>query len=86
LNIVDNAVHDGTLQLHNLAEIVSSLLQHHLPPLQEECRRSGRALILTSDHGLSWTKGSLRHGGGGVFEETVFRAEWKPVQPSRHGS
>jgi len=77
LNLVDNAAHEGKLPLHTLAGVVTTQLQHHLPVLIDECRSNGRTLFLTSDHGLSWIKGALRHGRGGVFEEVVFRAEWK---------
>lgn len=80
LNLVDDAAHNGKLQLYNFTGVVSSLLQRHLPPSQEECMRFGRTRIFTYDHGCSWSKGSLRHGKDGIFEETVFRAEWRTVR------
>ena len=76
LNLIDSAAHGGKLPLSSLPGVVSSSLEHHLPSFLEKCAETGRTVVLTADHGLSWIKGSLTHGKGGVFEEAVVRVEW----------
>ncbi|MBN1576945.1 MAG: hypothetical protein JW913_10350 [Chitinispirillaceae bacterium] len=73
----DRQVHDGLADLPAMAEKLSLLLQRNLPQLINQCREKGHRLILTTDHGLSFSEKGLHHGGGGLFEQAIFRAVWE---------
>ena len=76
LAMIDRAAHDRGMRLSDMAGILRNILETGLPPLLDACRHEGRRLILTTDHGLSLTSKGLLHGKGGVYERTIFRAEW----------
>ncbi|MBN1307618.1 MAG: hypothetical protein JXA18_06865, partial [Chitinispirillaceae bacterium] len=73
----DRQVHDGLADLSTMAEKLTLLLQRNLPQLIDQCREKGHRLILTTDHGLSFSEKGLHHGSGGVFEQAIFRAMWE---------
>lgn len=76
ISLLDRGAHSGTLRLHEMPDALNRLVHAILPRLQADCRTQRRRLVLTTDHGLSLTRKGLIHGGGGVFEQAVFRAEW----------
>jgi hypothetical protein len=61
-----------------MADAFGSLLDELLPAAAALCAEEARALVLTSDHGLSLEGGRLTHGTGGVFERAVARVWWTP--------
>jgi hypothetical protein len=63
--------------LHQFPATLGTLLSRHLPGMIAQCNKQNRRFVLTADHGLSWTAGTLSHGKGGVFEEAVPRVEWR---------
>jgi len=75
-NLLDGAAHGAKLPLNLMPQVLASALSRHLPPLVAQCAARRRPLLLTADHGLSWNKGALTHGKGGVFEEAVVRVTW----------
>lgn len=78
LGSFDRGAHQGAFKLSDLASRLRHFLETRLPALHDYCRRHGRDLILTTDHGLSFTTGALGHGQGGVYERAIFRATWSP--------
>jgi len=78
VSLVDEAAHAALLRLSEMPAAICGFLEKELPRLQEICTRQHRRLILTTDHGLSLTARGLSHGTGGVFEQAVFRVQWKP--------
>jgi hypothetical protein len=72
----DRAAHAGGMRLSGMAEMVAELSARELPGLLAFCRDQGRHLILTTDHGMSLGARGLSHGGGGIYEEVLFRVEW----------
>jgi hypothetical protein len=76
LGALDREGHQGAFTLAQMSERLRHLLETRLPALHDYCRRDERALILTTDHGLSLTAGALGHGAGGVYERAIFRARW----------
>jgi hypothetical protein len=79
VSLVDRAAHHGELRLSTMAEALGSLLEEILPAAVSVCRTDGRHLILTTDHGLSFSDGGLSHGSGGLFERAILRATWNPM-------
>jgi hypothetical protein len=77
INLLDAAAHGATIPLHAFPPHLCAVLSRHLPAVISLCKKQKHRLILTVDHGLSWTAGTLSHGRGGVFEEAVPRVEWK---------
>jgi hypothetical protein len=77
INLIDKAAHGGTFQLHQLPAMVTTLLTRNLPGLMDLTKKQSRRLVMTADHGLSWSSGTLSHGKGGVFEKAVVRVEWR---------
>ncbi len=77
LGALDRGAHQGALKLSDMAAILRHLLESQLPGLLRLCREQGRALVLTTDHGLSLGPGRLGHGAGGVYERAIFRATWR---------
>ena len=76
--VIDKASHEGRLRLHELPAMLRTVLSHSLPDLLDVCAKTRRPLVLTTDHGMSFVKGRLSHGAGGVFEEAIARIEWRP--------
>ncbi len=72
----DRAAHQGTLRLCDLPEHLKGVLDRQIRCLLEDCAKSGRRFILTTDHGMSLVKNKMHHGSGGVYERAVFRYEW----------
>jgi hypothetical protein len=79
VTIIDASAHNASLPLPSMTGTLSTVLSRHLPGVIKACAEHKRRLVLTADHGLSWAKGTLFHGKGGVFEEAVVRVEWKKV-------
>jgi hypothetical protein len=78
LGSLDRGAHQGVFKLSEMAARLRHLLETKLPALHHYCRQHQRDLILTTDHGLSFTTGALGHGQGGVYERAIFRAGWSP--------
>lgn len=78
LAAADRDFHAGQSRLHDLPAKLKNLLERHLPGLREFARAHPRRLIVTTDHGIFFTRKGLSHGGGGVFEQAVFRWEVAP--------
>lgn len=76
VNAFDRGSHEGALSLPGMPAAVAALCTRHLVPLAEACRQRGQRLVLTTDHGLSFTEGRAGHGRGRAFERTVFRLTW----------
>jgi hypothetical protein len=77
INLLDVAAHGAKIPLHAFPSHLCAALSRHLPAVISLCKKQKRRLILTADHGLSWTAGTLSHGRGGVFEDVVPRVEWE---------
>jgi hypothetical protein len=77
VGMIDKGAHAGTLRLEEMPGVVAGFLKKELSWLQEICREPARPLVLTTDHGLSFTARGLTHGSGDhhgrVFERTIFR-------------
>jgi hypothetical protein len=82
LGMLDRGAHQGAFKLSEMASRLRHILETRLPALLDYCRRHERDLILTTDHGLSFTTGALGHGQGGVYERAIFRATWSPAPGS----
>ncbi|MBD3347409.1 MAG: hypothetical protein GF401_20325 [Chitinivibrionales bacterium] len=78
IGMLDSAVHKKTMALHDMPDALGSMLASNLPPMIQMCKKEGRRLIITTDHGAGYKNRTLSHGKGGVFEETIIRVEWKP--------
>lgn len=76
LAVIDRGAHSGRLRLSDMAGILKNIIDKELPPFCRLCKEHKRPLILTTDHGLSLTRDGLKHGKGGPYECTIFRAEW----------
>jgi hypothetical protein len=76
ISLVDEGAHSALLRLAEMPGAVCRFLENELPRLIKICTTQKRRLVLTTDHGLSFTRTGLSHGGGGVFERAIFRAEW----------
>jgi hypothetical protein len=76
--LLDRAAHDASARLSDFPGMLRMLAARHLPDLLDVCKQKKRRLVLTTDHGLSFTRKKLTHGKGGVFEEAVIRLEWRP--------
>jgi hypothetical protein len=76
INLLDNAAHGSKIPFQQFPATLCAMLSRHLPGMIEVCKKQKRRLVMTADHGLSWTAGTLSHGRGGVFEEAVPRVEW----------
>ena len=77
VGMVDKGAHTGQLRLEEMPSVVTEFLKRELPWLQKICREKKRRLVITTDHGLSFTAKGLTHGRGGVFETTIFRMTYK---------
>jgi hypothetical protein len=78
ISSLDRGAHQGAFKLSEMAARLRHLLETKLPALHDYCGKENRELILTTDHGLSFTTGALSHGAGGVYERAIFRASWSP--------
>ncbi|MBA7625605.1 hypothetical protein ES703_33037 [subsurface metagenome] len=76
LAAIDRGAHSGELHLSDMVGILKSIIEKELPAVCRLCEEQKRRLILTTDHGLSSTRGALIHGKGGPYERAIFRAEW----------
>jgi len=77
VGMVDTGAHSGRLRLEEMPAVVKEFLNRELPWLIKACRDLTRRLVLTTDHGLSFTDKGLAHGRGGVFEQAIFRMTFK---------
>ena len=75
--LIDEGAHGERLRLAEMPGVLGRFMENELPGLIKLCKEKNRRLILTTDHGFSLTDKGLSHGGGGVFERAVFRAQWK---------
>ena len=77
VGMIDTGAHAGTLRLEEMPEMVIGFLKKELSWLRQICREPARPLVLTTDHGLSFTARGLTHGAGdkhgSVFERMIFR-------------
>jgi hypothetical protein len=80
VSLVDDAAHAALLRLDEMPRAICSFLEKELPRLQDICVKQNRRLTVTTDHGLSLTRNGFSHGEGGVYERTIFRAEWRSEQ------
>jgi hypothetical protein len=76
LAVIDRGAHSSRLRLSDMAGILKNIIEKELPPFCRLCTEQKRPLILTTDHGLSLARDGLKHGKGGPYECTIFRAEW----------
>jgi hypothetical protein len=76
LTFFDKAAHARRLRLSEMAAALAEIAGRDLPAVLRECGRQKRALILTTDHGLSLARDGLSHGQGGAYERLIFRARW----------
>jgi hypothetical protein len=76
LGIIDSSIHGRGARLCDLPDLFSSLIATHMPALLALCKAQARPCVLTTDHGLTFTKGTLSHGRGGVFERAIGRVLW----------
>jgi hypothetical protein len=75
LTSFDRQAHAGNISLENMAPTLANLLSKNLASLIEMCKKEHRTLIVTTDHGLSFSAKGLQHGNGGIFEKTIFRCQ-----------
>ncbi|HEX3020273.1 MAG TPA: DUF6079 family protein [Chitinispirillaceae bacterium] len=81
ISAIDKQLHAGTLHLYEVPVLLNNLLTRNIPSLLGLCKSEKRTLILTSDHGFSFSSKGLSHGiAGGPYERSVFRVEWQPGQ------
>jgi hypothetical protein len=73
--LFDRQVHDGLANLTAMSQQLGLLLTRNIPHLLENCRAKGHRLIITTDHGLSFSAKGLHHGTDGIYERVIFRAE-----------
>ena len=73
---LDRGAHAGNLRLIDMPAALGHWLERELPGLRDYSRKHQRRLILTTDHGVTFSRQGLTHGAGGVFEQAVFRCEW----------
>ncbi len=73
LSLFDSQVHAGTMSLEDMAPTLTNLLTKNLPSFIELCKEKQRKLIITTDHGLTFSAKGLQHGSGGVYEKAIFR-------------
>jgi hypothetical protein len=76
LGLFDRSVHEGSMRLCDFPDLLQSVLGNSLPGLIDLCAQEGRRLVLTTDHGLSYTKRRISHGKGGVYERAIVRVVW----------
>jgi hypothetical protein len=70
---IDDAAHAARLHLAQMPAEITGFLNAELPHLLRIAAAQNRRVIITTDHGLSFTRTGLSHGAGGVFERAVFR-------------
>jgi hypothetical protein len=76
VSLFDQGAHRAALRLAEMPGRLRDLLLREVLPLRATCQAQGRQVVLTTDHGLSFTARGLSHGAGGVFEQAVPRFEW----------
>ncbi len=76
LALLDRKAHEGSVALHEMPARLRTVLRREIPDLLDYCDETNRCLVVTTDHGMSLRDGKLTHGGGGVFEEAVYRYSW----------
>jgi hypothetical protein len=77
LGLLDRAAHTGGMRLCDLPGLLYTVLSNNLSRLVEMCGKHKRRLVLTTDHGLTFSKKGLSHGNPGVFEQAIIRVEWR---------
>jgi len=78
VSFFDEQAHAGSIRLHEMPMLLQNLLARNIPPLLDMCKGEKRSLVMTSDHGFSFTPKGLSHGNGGPYEQSIFRVEWQP--------
>ncbi|MFP4164964.1 MAG: DUF6079 family protein [Chitinispirillaceae bacterium] len=76
ISLFDKLAHGAVGRLAEMPQMLSDILSRNLPSFLERITKENRRLLLTSDHGLSFSARGLHHGSGGLFEQAVFRAQW----------
>lgn len=77
VSAIDEKAHKGNIHLHEMPAFLENILTRNIPSLLDLCREEKRKLIITSDHGFSFTSNGLSHGKGGPFEQSIFRVDWQ---------
>ena len=73
LTTFDRQAHAGNISLEDIAPTLANLLSKNLASLVDVCKNESRSLIVTTDHGLSFSSKGLSHGAGGIYEKAIFR-------------
>lgn len=73
LTSFDRQAHAGNISLEDMAPTFANILSKNFASLIEMCKKEGRTLIVTTDHGLSFGAKGLLHGAGGIYEKAIFR-------------
>jgi hypothetical protein len=73
LTTFDRQAHAGNISLEDIAPTLANLLSKNLVSLVDICKKESRSLIVTTDHGLSFSSKGLSHGAGGIYEKAIFR-------------
>lgn len=76
LSLFDQQAHSGTIHLPDMIELLKNILVKNISPLINLCRSEKRSLIITTDHGLSFSSKGLFHGNGGPYEQIIFSVYW----------
>lgn len=76
ISFFDEQAHAGNIRLHEMPAMLQNLLTRNIPPLLDLCKSEKRTLVMTSDHGFSFTSKGLSHGNGGPYEQSIFRIDW----------
>lgn len=77
VSVFDDQAHAGSIHLHEMPSLLQNLLIRNIPPLLDMCKAEKRTLVMTSDHGFSFTPKGLSHGNGGPYEQSIFRVDWQ---------
>jgi hypothetical protein len=72
INLFDRQAHSGTISLQDMAPTLANILGKNLPSFISFCKENKRKLLVTTDHGLSFSQKGLQHGTGGIFEKAIF--------------
>lgn len=74
--LLDSGAHAGNIRLQDMPSRLADYLRRQIAAYRHHCLLAGRDFMLTTDHGVTWDKGRLHHGGGGVYERAIFQASW----------